>query len=342
MMQQTTYTFSSASSTIYTDADIACLPEWVSGKPIIVTDEQVFAAQQHKLAAWPCIVLPAGEQHKTAATVDHLINQLVAMQADRSTTLVGVGGGVITDITGYAASIYMRGIPVGFVPTTILAMVDAAIGGKNGVDLGLYKNLVGTIRQPGFIACDLSLLQSLPREQWINGFAEIIKHACIRDADMFALLEQHTPDDFRNNHDLLLQLINRNIALKCSIVQQDEFEKGDRKLLNFGHTIGHAIENTYGLLHGHAISIGMAAACRIAEEMNNFYSTAKDRVIALLQRYELPVSLSFDKKQVGDMVLMDKKRTGDIIHFILPETIGHAVIRPIGTDQFRDLLTQIF
>ncbi len=341
-MKQSTYQFSSSACTIYTDTDFSQLAQLVPGNLVLVTDEHVFAAHQPLLAAHPCIVLPAGEANKIQATADHIITRLIELKADRSTTLAGVGGGVITDITGYAASIYMRGIPFGFVPTTILAMADAAIGGKNGVDVGLYKNLVGTIRQPQFLLYDMSLLHSLPEEQWINGFAEVIKHACIKDAALFDLLEQHHLEDFRTTPALLLDLIERNIAIKCNVVVQDEWEKGDRKLLNFGHTIGHAIENTHQLLHGHAVSIGMVAACRISEEINNFYSADKERVIKLLQQYHLPIALQFDQQQVADAVLLDKKRVKDMIHFILLDHIGHAVIRPVPTGQFRSLLSQIF
>ena len=176
---------------------------------------------------------------------------------------------MVTDITGYAASVYMRGVKFGFVPTSVLAMVDASIGGKNGVDV-IYKNLVGLIKQPEFLLFDYSFLQTLPTEQWINGFAEIIKHACIKDAEMFAFLEENTVGDFMGDSVKLALLIEKNVTIKSEIVVQDEFEKGDRKLLNFGHTLGHAIENTSQLLHGHAVSIGMAAACTISEEINEF------------------------------------------------------------------------
>jgi 3-dehydroquinate synthase len=255
---------------------------------------------------------------------------------------VGVGGGVITDMAGYAASVYMRGLRFGFVPTSILGMVDAAIGGKNGIDVGLYKNMVGTIRQPEFILYDVSLLLSLPDEEWINGFAEIIKHACIKDAAMFNMLEQHQWSDFKNDTTLLAALIEKNIAIKAGVVLNDEFEKGERKLLNFGHTIGHAIENIYQLPHGHAISIGMVMACTISEEINGFTSAFKERVVALLQQYGLPVRIDFDKEKVMDLLLMDKKRINDTVNFILLNEIGSAVISPIGITQLKDIIDQSF
>jgi 3-dehydroquinate synthetase len=158
--------------------------------------------------------------------------------------LIGVGGGVVTDITGYVASIYLRGIRFGFVPTTILGMVDAAIGGKNGIDVGVYKNMVGTITQPAFLLYDMDFLKSLPDREWRNGFAEIIKHAAIKKAAMFAELESATLQHFQQNKEALQKLIQENALLKAGIVQQDERESGERRLLNFGHTLAHALEKT--------------------------------------------------------------------------------------------------
>ncbi len=341
-MKETRYQFSAAACTIYTMASFDNLQQVVPGRVVLVTDTNVWEAHRTLLEPYTCIVIPAGEQHKQQSTIDFIIKKLVDLQADRQTFIAAVGGGVVTDMAGYAASVYMRGLPFGFIPTSILAMVDAAIGGKNGIDVGLYKNLVGTIRQPHFLLYDMALLQTLPHAEWVNGFAEIIKHACIKDAALFALLEQHNLDDFKNNPLLLNELVERNIAIKCSVVVNDEFEKGERKLLNFGHTIGHAIENILQIPHGHAVSIGMVAACTLSEEINQFPSADKQRVIALLQQYGLPVQAAFDKTVVAEMVLLDKKRKDDTIHFILLDAIGSAAIRPIGHDQFRDLLEQSF
>jgi 3-dehydroquinate synthase len=179
-----------------------------------------------------------GKPNKIQSTVDHIIEQLIELGADRKTTLLGVGGGVITDITGYVAGIFMRGVKCAFIPTTVLAMVDAAIGGKNGVDVGNYKNMVGLIRQPQFILYDFSFLKTLPKEEWVNGFAEIIKHAAIKDAIMFAELESQNLNYYRKDSAAMASLIKRNALLKTKVVISDETEQGDRKLLNFGHTFG--------------------------------------------------------------------------------------------------------
>ena len=188
-MKKKRFSFSNSTVDYYFNADFSYLEKLVhKNNAVIVTDEHVYAAHKKKLKGWNTIILKPGEEYKVQQTVDVVIDQLIEMGADRKTTLIGVGGGVITDITGYMAGIYMRGITCGFVPTSVLAMVDASIGGKNGIDVGVYKNMVGLIRQPSFLLFDHSFLKSLPKTEWQNGFAEIIKHAAIKDAALFKLL----------------------------------------------------------------------------------------------------------------------------------------------------------
>ncbi|MEJ7587520.1 MAG: 3-dehydroquinate synthase [Ferruginibacter sp.] len=325
----------------YFDADFSYLDQLVSKEhTIFITDENVFKSQQHKFSGRKTIVIKAGEAFKQQATVDSIFNQLISYEADRNTFIVGVGGGVVTDITGYAASLYMRGLKFGFVPTTILAMVDAAIGGKNGVDVGSYKNLAGVIRQPDFLLFDYSFLQTLPQPHWENGFAEIIKHACIKDTEMFSLLEMETLENFQSDINKLAGLVERNVQIKTTVVINDEFENGERRLLNFGHTLGHAIENNYQLLHGHAISIGMVAACAISEKINNFPADQKLRVKKLIEKYHLPAGLQFDQERIWEILKMDKKRAGNKMNFILLSNIGEAVIRPISIVELKELINQ--
>jgi 3-dehydroquinate synthase len=333
-VKKTEHNFSGKTVSYYFDAAFSLLEQIVSKeKAIVVTDENVFAAAKEKFNGWQTIVLKAGEEYKQQSTVDYIIQQLIEKEADRNTFIVGVGGGVITDITGYAASVYMRGLKFGFVPTTILAMVDASIGGKNGVDVGAYKNLVGLIKQPEFLLFDYSLLNTLPEEQWINGFAEVIKHACIKDAGLFTFLEAHSLKDFQSDKKLLAELVERNVNIKTAVVVEDEFEKGDRKLLNFGHTLGHAIENIHQLLHGHAISIGMIAAASFSEKLNGFTVEEKQRLKQLLEKYQLPTQLDFDKKKAWNLLKME-------MNFILLNKIGEAVIKPIPLQQLEELIQQ--
>ena len=305
---------------------------------VLITDHNVF--ENHKLFFhnWKTIVIPAGEEHKQQSTVDYIINTLIELNADRQTFIVGIGGGVVTDITGYAASVYMRGLRFGFVPTTILAMVDAAIGGKNGVDVGIFKNLVGLIKQPEFLLFDYTLLKTLPHAQWVNGFAEVIKHASIKDAALFALLENETVEIFQDDNNKLAALIEKNVSIKTGVVINDEFEKGDRKLLNFGHTIGHAIENRYRLPHGHAVSIGMIAACALSESISHLAPGDTKRVKNLLERYHLPTNFIFDKEKILEVIQLDKKRAAGTMNFVLLNKIGEASVQPVSMNHLKSFI----
>jgi 3-dehydroquinate synthase len=306
---------------------------------VIITDENVFNAHTKRFKGWNTIVLKPGEEFKVQATVDAVIEKLIEMETDRKTTLVGVGGGVVTDITGYVASVYMRGLRFGFVPTSVLALADASIGGKNGIDVGVYKNMVGIIRQPAFILHDMVFLNSLPQKEWENGFAEIIKHACIKDAAMFAKLERNTLKIYQVRQKPICELIQQNTLIKTRVVQKDEFEKGERRLLNFGHTLGHALETQYELLHGQAISIGMTYACHISEQLTGFKQTEK--VVSVLERYNLPTYASFNKQKVFDVLKMDKKRERKEMNYVLLERIGKGVVKSISLKQLEKLIQDL-
>jgi len=332
--------FSNASTDFYFNSSLKELNKIVDKKnTFFITDENIFKAHETKFKGFNTLVIPAGEDQKIQSTVDSIIQQLIAFKADRKSVLVGVGGGVITHLTGYTASVYMRGIKFGFVPTTILALVDASIGGKNGIDVGVYKNMVGIIRQPAFILHDLSLLQTLPQKEWQNGFAEIIKHACIKDAALFKQLEQHELKDYIKSKNLLADLIERNVLIKTKVVQKDEFEKGDRRLLNFGHTIGHAIETQYGLMHGEAVAIGMVCAAEISEQQKDYKD--KERLRIVIEKYQLPVSISFDAKKVFEVLVMDKKRVNKEMNFVLLEKTGKAVVQSIPLKQLEKIISKL-
>jgi 3-dehydroquinate synthase len=321
--------------TSFADIDLLIPKE----QQIYITDENVFHSLQSKFKGRKVIAVPAGEAHKNQATVDSIIHQLMHIGADRQSFLIGVGGGVVTDLTGYVATIYMRGIRFGFVPTSVLAMVDASIGGKNGIDVGAFKNIVGTIQQPAFLLYDVSLLKSLPVEEWVNGFAEIIKHAAIRDAKMFNELERSTFAKYRRDKTLMSALIQRNSLLKSKVVQEDEFEKSVRRLLNFGHTIGHAIETNNHLSHGHAVSIGMVEAAKLSTMLKKFKDA--DRLKSLIDRYGLPTEAYYDKVQALDMLRMDKKQAQGSMNFVLLEKIGKAVVEPIPLATLDELIKQL-
>lgn len=337
-MEKKTFRFGTTTVDYYFAGGFSKLKELVDPKrTILITDENVYRHHAKKFKGWDTIVLKPGEEFKVQATVDAVIDQLIEMGADRTTTLVGVGGGVITDLTGYVAAIYMRGISFGFVPTTLLALVDASIGGKNGIDVGIYKNMVGSIRQPAFILHDLAFLNTLPEIEWKSGFAEIIKHASIKDATMFKQLEGNTINTFQKSKKQTCNLIQRNALIKTKVVMQDEFEKGDRKLLNFGHTLGHALENQYELTHGEAISIGMVYAANLSQQITGFKQAS--RVISLLDQYQLPTFAQFNKEKVITALSKDKKKVKDTVHFILLEKLGKAIVQPISIDQIYQTLS---
>jgi 3-dehydroquinate synthase len=338
-MQRKTYTFSNKKTIYYFNADFSILDQLVDAEQtVIITDENICNAHGRKLKGWKTIVLQPGEENKVQSTVDHIIHQLIGYGADRKWFVVGIGGGVITDITGFAASIYMRGIRFGFVPSSLLAMVDASIGGKNGIDVGPYKNLAGTIRQPEFLLYDSSFLKSLPQSEWVNGFAEVIKHACIKDSRLFKELEKYDIKYFKSDKKALDRLVQKNATIKSNVVMEDEFETGDRKLLNFGHTWGHAIETKYALPHGHAVSIGMVMACRISAEITGFRHTL--RVMKLLEKYGLPVELDVNKKEVFDILKMDKKKHNASMNYVLLNDIGSATIKNIPFDRLEAMINK--
>ena len=310
-------------------------------KIVVLTDENIFALHKEKFEGYTVIKIRGGEKNKKQSSVDEIIYQMLEMDIDKTWLLAGIGGGVVTDMAGYVASIYKRGIKLGLVPTTILGMTDAAIGGKNGVNVGMYKNMVGTTYRPQFILYDFSFLETLPVEEWVNGFAEIIKHACIKDAEMFEELSAHNVEYYKENRSAIALLVEKNANLKIAVVVNDEHETGERYLLNFGHTFGHAIENIYNLPHGFAISIGMVMAAKISEEINNFDSVSKEKLIKLLQQYGLPVSHKTDHPEVLALLKKDKKRLGDHINFVLLNSIGEGVVKQLSFHNIEALQDQI-
>jgi len=339
-MKKLTYRFNSSSTDFYFAYGISHLKEITDPKTtVLITDENILSAHAKRFKGWKTIVLKPGEEFKVQSTVDSIITQLLEYEADRKTVLVGVGGGVITDIAGYVASVYMRGLRFGFIPTSLLALVDASIGGKNGIDVGVYKNMVGTIRQPAFIVHDMVFLNSLPQKEWENGFAEIIKHACIRDTTMFAELEKMSLKKYQSGKTSICRLVQRNAMIKAAIVKRDEFERNERRLLNFGHTLGHALENQYRLMHGEAVAIGMTYACVISEQLNGFAQTK--RVRSVIEKYGLPTSLSFDKQKVFDVLKMDKKRERKEMNYVLLEKIGKGVTRAIPLSQLESIISRL-
>lgn len=317
------------------------LPLCVGNKRMIVlTDEAVFRCYETQLAQFDRVIVPQSEDAKSWERVAQVCQQLADLGADRHSLLVGIGGGVVTDLTGFVASVYMRGIAFGFVPTSLLAMVDAAIGGKNGVNLGAYKNFIGVVRQPEFILFDLNLLNTLPQQEWSNGFAEIIKYACLFDNSLFDLLQQYTLAEMQADKGLLLDVVTKCVRWKNQIVAADELERGERKLLNFGHTLAHALEKKYALPHGQAVAIGMVFAAYLSHRQDTFSLHQYQLLKAILVRYQLPIQFDFEIDMVMQMMKMDKKKNAQSIEYILLKEIGRGFIHSLEVKSIQDFLIQ--
>jgi len=309
-----------------------------SKKAAIVTDSNVAPHHARTLieslksvGVEPIVAtLAAGEEHKKLSTLIPIYDQLLAGRIERSTPLLALGGGVVGDMAGFVAATILRGVPFIQIPTTLLAMVDASVGGKTGVDTATGKNLVGAFYQPIAVLADPLVLKTLPVQEIRNGLAECIKHDIIRDAAGFADLERNIPRDLKLDIDYLTQLVAHNVAIKARVVAADPYEKAERAHLNLGHTFGHAIESVsnYSLSHGQSISLGIAAAAFVAEHLNLLDAPARNRITALLASVGLPISgAKLDVDSVANAMFSDKKIRAGKLRLVLPNGLGSAIIR---------------
>jgi 3-dehydroquinate synthase len=310
------------------------LEKYSGPNPIIITDANVRAMHGAQFPKGSEVIeIGLGEPNKTLQTVMKIYERLLALGADRSCTVVAIGGGIVCDVAGFAATTYMRGMRFGFVPTTLLAQVDASVGGKNGVNFNGYKNIVGTFSQPEFVLCDFEMLKTLPLREMRNGFAEIIKQAAIGDAQLFSFLEENCTHSLNLRRTALEKVVYDSLTVKSSIVSRDELEKGERMKLNFGHTLGHAIEKAAGLPHGEAISIGMVAAARISVKRGTLKEKDAARLVSLLEKIGLPIKMQGERSAVAEAMTKDKKKGGNAMRFVLLSGIGSAQVGEITVDE---------
>lgn len=307
-------------------------------KLIIITDQNVNQLHHHLFPSSDHIVIGTGESIKNLKTVESIYQKLLDFEVDRSWMLLGIGGGIVCDISGFVASTYLRGLDFGFVSTTLLAQVDASVGGKNGVNFLGYKNQIGVFNQPQFVICDLALLKTLPREETICGFAEIIKHGLIRSRSLCEFLEKNHQEILELKPEVLEPLIYESILIKSAIVSQDEKEKGQRKLLNFGHTLGHAIEKVHELSHGQAVCLGMLLSIQISLKYQYLSAGDAKRITQLIGLYFPPLSLALDKEALCEAIHHDKKRQKKVIDFILLEGPGKPLIKEIPIPEIEGLI----
>ncbi len=322
-----------------------------TGKLFVVTTEDVWRLhrrvieQQFQADGMEVLFFPAGEVNKRLATLEKLAEEMVERGADRSSLLIGFGGGIVTDVTGFLAAIFMRGIPVLQIPTTLLAQVDAAIGGKTGVNLVKGKNLMGSFHQPCVVLIDPEVLSTLPQREYRAGLFEVIKCGIIRDRALFELLEERPKETLLRNPDVVDEMIAAAVRIKAQVVSADEREGDLRRILNFGHTVGHAIEaetRYVRFLHGEAIAWGMLAATRLAELIEMLPASDAERIRRMILNYgPLPEAKDLDPERLLSRLGSDKKTIQGKIHFVLPVSIGQVkIVSGVDAESIRQAIRE--
>lgn len=295
---------------------------------IVISDSNIDRIHHDLIAPYKHILIGQGEQAKSLMTLEEIYRRLIELGADRSTFILGIGGGIVTDIAGFVASTYMRGVEFGFITTTLLGAVDASVGGKNGVNVGGFKNMVGVFSQPNFVICDVALLHSLSDREFRAGLAEVIKTAILGDIKLFEILENTSFDAIRNDNELLEEIITHCVRVKASVVAEDEREGGRRRILNLGHTLAHAIEKSSNKMnHGEAVAVGLYHITRSALAQKMISEGDAKRILALIEQYGFDITLPVERRQLLEAIKGDKKRKGDSLHLIVPMAIGKVADR---------------
>ena len=311
------------------------LPE---GRVVVVSDATIDRLYHPLLEKYDTVLIGLGESVKTLQTVETIYRRFIELGVDRSTFVLAVGGGIVTDGAGFAASTYMRGLKFGFVSTTLLGQVDASVGGKNGVNVDGYKNMAGTFTQPQFVICDPGLLRTLPDREFRAGLAEVVKAAIIADADLFGRIENTTFEALRTDTDLLTDAVSAAIRVKADIVERDEHESGDRRKLNLGHTLAHAIEKCSNRMnHGEAVAVGTALIAGAAVKLGVLSEADRDRIVHVLMQLGFDLTPPVDVKRLLKEVGKDKKNEEGILRIVLPVGIGDCEVRPMKIDDFAAL-----
>ncbi|MFR9650751.1 MAG: 3-dehydroquinate synthase [Rikenellaceae bacterium] len=301
---------------------------------IVITDQRLDRLYGKSYLPYERIIIGEGEGIKTLVTVEQIMAQLIEMGADRKIFLLGFGGGIVTDITGFVGSTYLRGVDFGFISTTLLSQVDAGVGGKNGVNLGGYKNMVGTFNQPLFVLSDIELLSTLSDRDFRAGIAEIIKGAIICDPALFELLEGSTFEQLRSDKELIMRAIIASINIKAKIVDLDERESGERRKLNLGHTFAHAIEKlSTAMNHGEAVAVGTVIATQIAQQLGLIDELSAQRVKSLHDSIGFDINPPLPVKELLKAITKDKKVEEGSLFLILPTAIGNCEIRKMTFEQ---------
>jgi 3-dehydroquinate synthase len=302
------------------------LPE---GEVIIITDDNVFRIYGDSFPNFPVFTIKPGEPSKKLEVIEYLAERLLGAGIDRTGFILAIGGGVVCDVAGFLASVYMRGIRCAYVSTSLLSQVDASTGGKNGVNIGNSKNIIGGFLQPEFVICDPVMLKTLPEEEYFSGLAELIKTAVVGKEKLFEVLDHSYDEIIKRDPDLLTFMISMAVNFKASVVTEDEKEAGLRRILNFGHTYGHAIEMYKLIKHGFAVASGMQLAVDFSYEKGLINENDKNRINSLLIRYDLLRQHDIPDNQIFQFIMHDKKKSGTDIYFVFITGIGKAVVEKI-------------
>jgi len=307
-------------------------------KIVIITDENVSHYYKKDFPPFRVIEIGLGEKIKTVDTLNYIFEKFIEYEVDRSSFIVGIGGGIVCDITGLAASIFMRGLKFGFVSTTLLSQVDASVGGKNGVNFKGYKNMIGTFNQPEFVICDNELLKTLEKKEFIAGFAEIVKAGAIKDENIIIYLENNYEKALNKDEDVINKLVYDSILIKSKVVESDEKEKGERRKLNFGHTFAHSFEKLTGMLHGEAVSAGMVLASKLSVKLNLIREKDFLRIKKLLENLKLPTTINIEMAEIFNIMKQDKKREGETLHLVLLQNIGNAIVKQVSLKKLEEIV----
>ena len=313
------------------------VPQEYHNSMVIITDLNVEKFHKNKFPNAPVITIGLIEKVRTQTTVDYIVSELLKIGADRHWFLVGIGGGIVCDITGYVGSVYMRGVKFGYVPTSLLAQVDASVGGKTGINFQNYKNIIGVFNQPQFVICDLDVLKTLPVEELKNGLVEAIKHGLINSLSLFEFIESNWSKIVEGDKAALYHIVLTSIEIKSKIVILDEFEKGERKKLNLGHSYGHAIESLSGISHGSAVAIGLVFAVNLSVKMGFCSTEVVRRIETLLHALKMETVCALPKEELIQHVLKDKKRKQDEIDFVFINNIGGVVVNVVSFELLMDM-----
>lgn len=309
---------------------------------VILTDTNVYRFYGNTFPNFPVLTIRPGESSKRLEVIKYLSEKLLEANVDRSGFILAIGGGVVCDIAGFLASIYMRGIRCASISTTLLSQVDASTGGKNGVNLGNFKNILGCFKQPEFVICDPLMLKTLHKQEYLSGLAELLKTAIIGNAELFDMIEKNPHGILERDPELMSILISMAVNFKSSIVSEDEKESGARRILNFGHTFGHALEMFMSIKHGYAVALGMELAALFSAEKGFIRKDECERMISCVKKFELLNNKhNMPDYQVRQLILHDKKKSGNEIHFVFTAGIGKTIIEKVPVDELVDFYRKV-